>query len=97
MNKIVTEEIKDLLENQNIDKKDILKLVEASEYMGVSKSFLYKLTHKGNITHFKPNGKLIYFRKSDLNAWMLQNKVSGSLELEEELDYYLKRNCHGNE
>ena len=55
--------------------KNILSLDEAVGYLGVSRSFLYKLTSKGVITHSKPNGKLIYFKRENLDKWMLQNEI----------------------
>lgn len=52
-------------------------LSRAAEYLGISKSFLYKLTYSNQITHCKPNGKLIYFEKSDLDKWAFSNKRVG--------------------
>ncbi len=49
----------------------------AAEYLGISKSFLYKLTYSNQITHSKPTGKLIYFEKSDLDRWAFNNKRIG--------------------
>lgn len=34
--------------------KAVLTSTEAAAYMGVSKSYLYKLTMKGEIPHYKP-------------------------------------------
>lgn len=52
-------------------------LSRAAEYLGISKSYLYKLTHTNQIAHSKPNGKLIYFAKSDLDNWAFSNKTTG--------------------
>jgi hypothetical protein len=52
------------------------------------------MTSKGEITYYKPNGKLIYFKRSDLDDWMLRNEVSGTNELEDEVDNFLKRGNH---
>ena len=49
---------------------------EASEYLDVSKSHLYKLTSANRIPHYKPQGKRVYFTKSDLDTWLLRNRVS---------------------
>ena len=54
--------------------KDILTLAEACLYLGVKSSFMYKLTSKRLIPHSVPNGKLIYFVRSELNEWACQNK-----------------------
>jgi len=50
--------------------KQILTASEACKYMGLSNSQLYKLTSASKIPHFKPNGKLMYFFRADLDAWM---------------------------
>jgi excisionase family DNA binding protein len=55
---------------------------EAAEYLGIATSTLYKLSSKNVIPHFKPNGKLIYFSRADLDAFMTRNRVSTSVENE---------------
>ena len=65
----------DRLEKLFIGQKEILTLDEACDYTGISRSYLYKLTAKGKIPHSKPNGKLLFFEKSKLVDWLLQNKV----------------------
>ena len=65
-----------------------LSLSEASKYLDLSKSHLYKMTSKNLISHFKPAGKKIYFRKSDLNNYLYRNKRKGNSELEQKaIDY----------
>jgi len=54
--------------------KNILNLSEASKFTGYSKSHLYKLTHFRKIDHYKPNGKNIFFKKLDLENFLLQGK-----------------------
>ena len=39
------------------------------------------MTHKNVISFFRPNGKLIYFEKSELLAWMRKNRVSTNEEV----------------
>ena len=41
--------------------KEVLTSDEAAKYMGVSKSYLYKLTMRQQIPHYKPMGKMCYF------------------------------------
>lgn len=54
-------------------------LAEAAEYLGISRSYLYKLTHFKQITFYKPNGKLLFFQKADLNKWLFRNKSESNL------------------
>jgi len=49
---------------------------EAAHYLDISKSYLYKLTSQGRIPHFKPQGKKVYFKKADLDEWILSNPVA---------------------
>ncbi|MEL6975101.1 MAG: helix-turn-helix domain-containing protein [Bacteroidota bacterium] len=64
--------------------KEVLTFEEACEYMGVSRSFLYKLTSTRQIPHSKPNGKMIFFEKKKLNLWLLRNNRKSKAELEAE-------------
>lgn len=64
------------LETMVYQSKNVLTFNEASKFVGISKSYLYKLTSAGLIPHYKPSGKMIYFEKSALERWMRQNPVS---------------------
>ena len=52
-----------------------MTLVEAAAYLHISKQTLYRMTSQSQIPHFKPNGKRVYFLKSDLDAWLTRNRV----------------------
>ncbi len=53
--------------------KNILTQKEAAMYLGISESSLYCLTSANEIPYYKPHGKLNYFRKDELDIWLLQN------------------------
>ncbi|WP_428167857.1 helix-turn-helix domain-containing protein [Chryseobacterium sp.] len=74
--------------------KEILSFKEALVYLDVSPSLLYKLTSKRGIRYFKPNGGKIYFKKTDLEYWMLQNENKSKELLEEELLTKIKSKKH---
>ncbi|RIJ45512.1 DNA-binding protein [Maribellus luteus] len=75
------EKLNQLLEEQNLMKKEILTVDEASQYLGISKSNLYKKTSAQRIPHYKPEGKIIYFKRSELDEWMLRNRQSTIQEI----------------
>lgn len=79
-----------------LPQKEVLSFNEAVSYLDVSKSFLYKLTSTNKISFSKPNNKLIYFRRIDLDNWMLQNRNESIGVLQENLNNYLNRNRNGN-
>ncbi len=58
-----------------------LSLKKAVRYTGFSKSHLYKLTHGQLIPHYKPQGKLVYFLKSDLDNFLISNRIATKEEI----------------
>jgi excisionase family DNA binding protein len=92
MDYLKIEERLDRIERLLTNSKEVLTFEEACEYMGVSRSFLYKLTSRRQIPHSKPNGKMIFFEKKKLNLWLLQNKRKSKAEIEAEALRYSLRN-----
>ncbi|MFS4448695.1 helix-turn-helix domain-containing protein [Maribacter sp. 2307UL18-2] len=91
MDYLELEERLDRIERLLTNSKEVLTFEEACEYMGVSRSFLYKLTSRRQIPHSKPNGKMIYFEKKKINIWLLQNRRKSKTEIEKEaLEYTFK-------
>lgn len=62
--------------------KDMLTMEDAVLYTGFSKSYLYVLTCKHKIPFYKPNGKTLMFKKSELNDWLSRNRVGPIDEVE---------------
>ena len=62
-----------LIEETLYSTKDILNMKEVGQYLDISQSLLYKLTCNGEIPHFKPRGKMIFFEKKVLVEWIKQN------------------------
>lgn len=73
------QEIVNKLEDLCFTTKEILNLEEASAFLGIAKSTLYKMTHLNQLPFFKPAGKLIFFEKKALLDW-----VRGAKSLSEE-------------
>lgn len=71
--------------------KEVLTLEEAAEYLQLSKSCLYKMTSNKEISHYVPGGKKIYFRRSELDDWVFNSKVSSVNELDFEAESYIGR------
>lgn len=68
--------------------KDVLTIEDAAAFTGLSRSHIYKLTSAGDIPHYKPNGKYIYFDRKELEAWLLRNRVSTNEEIQEKAEAY---------
>lgn len=61
--------------------KEVLTSNEAARYMGISKSYLYKLTMRGEIPHYKPMGKMCYFNRAELEQWLQTNRCATTTEI----------------
>ena len=65
------EAVEDILDNA----KEVLTVEEASRFMDIARSSLYKMTSDRSIPFYRPNGKMIYFEKANILAWIRQNRV----------------------
>lgn len=65
--------------------KNVLNFEGLVEFTGLSRSYLYKLTSKGEIPFYRPIGKLMYFNKSEIEAWLLRNRSKTNDEIDVEV------------
>ena len=68
--------------------KEVLTSDEAARYLGISKSYLYKLTMRQAIPHYKPMGKMCYFNRLELEQWIQSNRVATADELSQQAQAY---------
>ena len=83
------------LAEQNLLQKTVLNFNEACTYLDVSQSHLYKLTSTRQIPHFCPQGKKLYFNRTELDVWLQRNRMSTSAEIEEEVNAKLSKSRRG--
>lgn len=77
-----------LADNYTFYSKEVLTSDEAARYMGISKSYLYKLTMRQQIPHYKPMGKMCYFNRVEIENWLQGNRVATEVELQERANNY---------
>ena len=77
------------IEQLLLTQKKVLNFNEVMLYTNLSKSYLYQLTSNGGIPCYKPNGKHIYFNKEEIENWLLNNRKTSNIELEEISNNYL--------
>lgn len=64
---------------------------EACFFLGISKSTLYKMNLRKEISYFKPNGgKKVYYLKEDLLNYATRNRLKSQEEIKQEADLFLK-------
>ena len=78
--------------NLMVCKKEILTLDEAAQYTGMTPSALYKLTSTRKIPFSKPNGKNCFFKRTELEAWLMSNPVATAADIAAAAQAYCMRN-----
>ena len=86
------EGIEKMLSEQTLLKKEVLVSKEAAVYLGLSLGYLYKLTAKNKIPVYKPNDGKLYFRRMDLNHWMLSKRKTFKNSLKESASQFAPNN-----
>lgn len=61
--------------------KNVLSFEEAARYLGFAESYLYKLTSSQQVPFYKPLGKKLFFKREELDAWLLQNRTKTTTEI----------------
>jgi excisionase family DNA binding protein len=69
--------------------KEVLTFEEAARFTGLSKSYLYKQTAAQKVPHYKPAGKMCYFNRLELQAWLQRNRIATTDEIEQEAANYV--------
>ena len=88
MNKTLETRVEEL-EQMVFMNKNVLSFEEASRFLNLSKSDLYKRTAGNLIPHYKPQGKMLYFEKTELEAWLRQNPVKTAVQINQEAQRYI--------
>ncbi|SEJ40378.1 transcriptional regulator, AlpA family [Myroides marinus] len=84
-------ELKEAIGFNLIQQKEMINVQELSDYIGMSTSSIYKLVYNNVIPFYKPNGKILYFDREEINTWLRQNKSQSVAQIEQQaLDYSLK-------
>lgn len=74
-----------------ICQKPILTAKEMAIYMGIKLSTLYKMTHNNVLPYSKPNGKMIFFDRVEVENWMRSNRYATEQELSQQAAAYCQK------
>ena len=81
--------LEQLIQNTN---KEILSVEELKKYTGFKKSYIYHLVHQNKIPYSKPNGKYLFFERSEIDQWLLKNKSISQDQIQENARKYALKN-----
>lgn len=75
---------------QPSQKDDLLTFDEMCTLLDIAKATGYTKTSKGELPHYKRGGKL-YFKKSELIAWIEKGRKKTQKDIDELANQYLKK------
>tara|TARA_B100001059_G_scaffold186615_1_gene188575 strand:- start:411 stop:641 length:231 start_codon:yes stop_codon:yes gene_type:complete len=73
----------------NLDQKDIITIKEFSELFGFQKGYVYKLIHQGKVKYYKPYGKKVFFKLSEVMEHFEKSKVYDYNEISREVNKHM--------
>ena len=91
MNNKIEQKVLDSLlkiENSLFNSKSILNIDEVSDFTGISKSTIYKLTSSREIPHYK-KAKHLVFDREEISDWIKSNKIYTKEEIDNEASTYV--------
>lgn len=72
--------------------KDVFNMDDLVAYTGLTKGYLYRLVCERAIPYYKGNGKMNYFKRDDVNAWLLRNRIKSQAEIDAAAAAYVVKN-----
>jgi excisionase family DNA binding protein len=66
-----------------------LNVQEAAAFLGFKPSYIYNLVHYGKLPAYKPGGKILFFKQSDLERFAFRNKKAADFEIAEKAEAIL--------
>ena len=74
------------------EQRKLLSTKEAAEYCGFKLSYFRKLMMRRVIPMYKPCGKLCFFKKEDLDAFLTRRKPTAILQAGSKQPFYSHQN-----
>ena len=84
---LISEKLDEIKKLTIISAKTILRSNEAAVFTGLSIGRIYRLTSDSEIPHYK-RGNTLYFKKSELEEWMLERIVKTTEEIASEAEAF---------
>lgn len=88
MNDDIKQQLDRIEQYAMIAAKTMLNIKEASFILGLSEQSIRGKVRSHEISCYKPNHNTLYFKKSELEDWMMQNRSKSMAEIESEAAAY---------
>lgn len=88
MNEDIKQQLDRIEQYAMIAAKTMLNIKEASFILGLSEQSVRNKARSHELPAYKPNHNTLYFKKSELEEWMMQNRSMSTKEIEAEAVKY---------
>lgn len=78
-NEDLLKRIESIERNVLLVNKDVFDMTELALYTGFKESYLYKLTSAKQIPHYRPSNGKLFFKRVEIDNWLLQNPIGDNL------------------
>ena len=77
----VIDELERMKQISLLNTKSVLNMDDVALLTGLSKHFLYRLCSKRQLPHYKQGKKISFFKKNEIENWMLSNRIPTADEI----------------
>lgn len=71
-----------------MNSKEVLTIKDVALLTGFTVGNLYRMTSEKKIPYYKPMNGKIFFKKTEIENWLLQNHISSNRDIESEAANY---------
>lgn len=83
MNEEIKQQLDRIERNSLLAAKKVLRIEDVALLTGFTKSRIYAMTCTGEMPHYKPTGKTVFFDRDEVEAWL--TKKSARIATREEV------------
>jgi|GEM_PF-898252 len=84
------DELTALIQEQNLLQKDVLNFHETCQYLKLSEASLHRLKANSELPFYRPSKRGVYFKRKELDQWLLQNKSNDKTSIEDKAFAYIE-------
>lgn len=85
-----------LVKDQTIYSKEYLTAAETAKYLNISIHQVYKYSSGRILPHYKPQQKVLYFKRSELDQWINSGRIKSHFDISSEVDNYLSHRSNNS-
>lgn len=86
---LILQRLEAIEHNSLLAAKNVLTIDDVASLTGLGKNYIYNLTSKKKIPHYKPSSRLLYFDRKDIEDWMKRNRQNTQTEAEQSAAAYV--------